>query len=401
MSHFFDELSGPFVTCGVCLVDRVALGVISTVNVPLLDLTRVYRRIEPEVTRAVEDLLHTQQMILGPAVAAFEERLADYCAAKFAIGCASGTDALILALMALDISANDHVITTPFTFFATAGSIWRVCARPVFVDIDPDTFNINPDLIEDVVTKRTKAILPVHLYGQSADMDAIGAVAEKHDLKIIEDAAQAIGATFGDRMCGTMGDVGCLSFYPTKNLGAMGDGGALLTDDADLAESLRSLRVHGAAPGDAHLHRKVGLNSRLDALQAVILSVKMEHLDTWNDERRRLADYYTRGLSRIDEVKTPVVADGRRHVFHQYTIRVPRRDELMAHLDANGVTTRGFYARPLHLQECFDLLGHKEGDFPEAEKASREVLCLPIYPGLTTEEQDHVVEQIAAFFARA
>ena len=370
-------------------------------KVPQLDLTRTYRVLEPEILAAVQELLRSQRMVLGPAVDRFEQSLAALCGSLFAVGCGSGTDALILALLAAGVKPGDEVVTTPFTFIATAGSIHRIGARPVFVDIDPRTFNIHPALIEPALTERTKAILPVHLYGQSADMDPILALAERRGLAVIEDAAQAIGARYRDRLCGTMGVIGCLSFYPSKNLGAAGDAGACLTDDETLVEELRSLRVHGAAPGNPYLHRHVGMNSRLDAIQAVILSVKMKHLREWNETRRRLAQYYTERLAYTEEVQAPHVESTCEHVFHQYVVRVPRRDELMKYLGGQGVEVRVFYPVPLHLQECFASLGYKEGDFPEAERASREVLALPIFPGLTSEEQDHVVRSIWDFYAAA
>ncbi|HUW54996.1 MAG TPA: DegT/DnrJ/EryC1/StrS family aminotransferase [Planctomycetota bacterium] len=368
-------------------------------KVPLLDLTRTYREMEGEILRAVEKLLRSQQMILGPAVHRFEQSLAALCGSMFAVGCASGTDALLLALMAVGVKPGDEVVTTAFSFFATAGSIHRAGAKPVFVDIDPRTFNIDPDRIAGAITARTRVVLPVHLYGQPADMDRILAVTDARGLPVVEDAAQAIGAHYHHRVCGAMGVIGCLSFYPTKNLGAAGDAGACLTDNEALADELRSLRVHGSIPEEPYVHHTVGKNSRLDALQAVILNVKMKHLREWNDTRRRLADYYTEEFSTVDEVTPPHVEGGGEHVFHQYVIRVPRRDELQTYLKHRGVATRVFYPVPLHLQPCFKSLGGKPGDFPEAERASREVLALPIYPGLTMEEQDYVIESIRRFFA--
>jgi dTDP-4-amino-4,6-dideoxygalactose transaminase len=370
-------------------------------KVPLLDLTRTYRQLEPEITAAVEELLHSQQMILGPTVDRFEQSLAALCGSLFAVGCASGSDALYLALLAVGAGPDDEVVTTPFTFFASAGSIVRTGARPVFVDIDPLTFNLDAARIDSVLSENTKAILPVHLYGQSARMGPILEIAKRDKLSVIEDAAQAIGARWHDRVCGTMGVIGCLSFYPSKNLGAAGDAGACLTDNESLAEELRSLRVHGASPGQPYHHREVGMNSRLDAIQAVILSVKMKHLREWNETRRRLARYYTERLAYTPEVQAPHVESFNEHVFHQYVIRVPRRDELMKYLSERGVEARVFYPRPLHLQECFQSLSCKEGDFPEAERASREVLALPIFPGLTPEEQDHVIRSIWDFYAAA
>lgn len=367
-------------------------------KVPLLDLTRAYREIESEVARAVERVLHSQQMILGPVVHEFEQSLGALCGSMFAVSCASGTDALLLALLAAGVEPGDEVVTTPFTFFATASSICHAGARPVFVDIDPGTFNMNPGLIEPALTSRTKAILPVHLYGQPADMEAILEIAEQKGAPVIEDAAQAIGALYHHRVCGSMGTLGCLSFYPTKNLGAAGDGGAVLTEDEALAEELKSLRGHGVEPEQPGVYRRVGLNSRLDALQAAILNVKMKHLRQWNETRRRLARHYTEGLTQIGEVTPPHVAGPGEHVFHQYVIRAPERDELRAYLEKHGVATRVFYPVPLHLQPCFKSLGGRKGDFPETERACREVLSLPIFPGLTRKEQDYVIEHIRRFF---
>ena len=368
-------------------------------KVPLLDLTRTYRKLEPEIVQAVEKLLRSQRMILGPAVHRFEQSLAALCGSMFAVGCASGSDALLLSLLAAGVKPGDEVVTTAFSFFATAGSIHRAGAKPVFVDIDPRTFNINPELIKPAFTKRTKAVLPVHLYGQPADMDGILAVVDRSGLPVIEDAAQAIGAHYHHRVCGAIGLIGCLSFYPTKNLGAAGDAGACLTDDEALADELKSLRVHGSIPEEPYVHHSVGQNSRLDAIQAVILSVKMKHLRKWNETRRQLARYYTERLAPVDEVTPPHVTGDGEHVFHQYAIRVPRREELRTYLKRRGVGTRVFYPLPLHLQPCFKSLGGKKGDFPETERACREVLARPIYPGLTTEEHDYVVENIRRFFA--
>ena len=370
------------------------------VKVPLLDLKRSYRDVEEELTRALAELLRSQLMILGKGVTELETGLTELCDVRFAVGCASGTDALLLALMAARVGPGDEVITTPFTFFASVGSIARVGATPVFVDIDRRTFNIKPEGIKAAVTDRTKAVMPVHLYGQSAEMDPILEIAKRHGLAVIEDAAQSIGATWRGRACGSMGTIGCLSFYPTKNLGAAGDAGALLTNDATLAEELRSLRVHGALPSQPYVHRRVGFNSRLDEMQAVVLNVKMKHLAAWTDARRKLAAYYDATLADVDAVSTPAVADGCEHVYHLYVVRTPERDALMAHLDKRGVTSRVYYPVPMHLQECFRSLGYASGDFPEAERASAEVLALPMFPGLTTDEQDHVCASIRAFFAK-
>ncbi len=368
-------------------------------NVPLVDLARAYRPIEPEIVRAVSDVLHSQKMILGPAVERFEKALAGRLGARFAVGCASGSDALVLALTALGIGPGDEVVTTPFTFFATAGAIARAGARPVFADINPATFNVAPAAVEAAITARTRAILPVHLYGQPADMEPILRSAAPRGIPVVEDAAQAIDARYKGACCGTLGTLGCLSFYPTKNLGAAGDAGALLTDDERFVVELRSLRIHGEIPDRPYQHRRVGFNSRLDALQAALLEVKLDHLDAWTAERREIARAYTERLAGLDGVTTPVAAEGCAHVFHQYVIRAQRRDALQTRLADQGVETRVFYPVPLHLQECFRSLGYRKGDFPEAEHAAREVLALPIFPGLTLEEIEHVVAGIRSFYA--
>ena len=391
-------------------------------KVPQIDLARAGGPLETEIVRAVTEVLHSQHMILGPTVERFERELAAKLGARNTIGlrhgevrlrpdvvgCASGSDALLLALLALGIGAGsasakatadkDEVVTTPFTFFATAAAVVRAGAKVVFADIDPRTFNIDPAKLAAAITPRTKAVIPVHLYGLSADMEPILQTAKTRGIAVIEDAAQAVGATYRGRACGTMGDIGCLSFYPTKNLAAAGDAGALVTGDEHLAAELRSLRVHGSAPGKAYEHRRVGFNSRLDAVQAAVLSVKLARLDAWNAERRAIARAYTEGLAGIAGVQTPLVPEGCEHVFHQYVIRADRRDALQQHLAAALVETRVFYPLALHLQECFRSLGYREGDFPESERATREVLALPMFPGLTTPEIEHVVAGIRAFY---
>nr|MBA2339297.1 DegT/DnrJ/EryC1/StrS family aminotransferase [Pyrinomonadaceae bacterium] len=317
-----------------------------------------------------------------------------------AVGCTSGTDALLLALMALDIKAEDEIITTPYSFFATASSIVRVGARPRFVDINPQDFNIDATLIERAITERTRAIMPVHLYGQCAAMDAIHEVARRHDLAVIEDAAQAIGAEDNGRRAGSMGAIGCFSFYPTKNLGGAGDGGMLVTNDDELAERLRSLRVHGETV--KYHHKFVGINGRLDAIQAAVLRVKLPHLDRWTQQRQANAATYNELFTEAklsNKITLPFARAGARHIFNQYVIRVPeKRDELREHLRANNIGTEVYYPVPLHQQKCFLTLGYKAGDFPEAERAARETLALPIYPELTFEQQQHVVQCVARFF---
>ncbi len=370
-------------------------------NVPLLDLRAQFRTIRGEVMAAVERVFESQHFILGPEVEAFERDAAEYCRAKHAIGCGSGSDALLLALTALGVGPGDEVVTASFSFFATAGSIARLGARPVFVDISPDDFNVDPDLIERAITPRAKAILPVHLFGQCAEMDAIREVADRHNLPVVEDAAQAVGAGYRERRAGAMGAVGCFSFFPSKNLGGAGEGGLMTTDDDDLAEKLRLLRVHGMRP--KYYHKVVGVNSRLDALQAAVLGVKLKYLDRWSDARRRNAEHYDKlfAESGVEEVTTPAVRPNRHHIFNQYTIRCSRRDELMDFLKRRGVGSEIYYPAPLHLQECFAHLGYKPGDLPATERTSRECLSLPIYPELTEEMRRYVVEKIAEFYRRA
>jgi dTDP-4-amino-4,6-dideoxygalactose transaminase len=370
-------------------------------NVPLLDLRAQFQTIRDEVMAAVERVFESQHFILGPEVEAFERDAAEYCRVKHAIGCGSGSDALLLALTALGVGPGDEVVTASFSFFATAGSIARLGARPVFVDILPDDFNVDPDLIERAITPRAKAILPVHLFGQCAEMDEIREVAERHNLPVVEDAAQAIGAGYRERSAGAMGAVGCFSFFPSKNLGGAGEGGLMTTDDDDLAEKLSLLRVHGMRP--KYYHKVVGVNSRLDALQAAVLGVKLKYLDWWSDARRRNAERYDKLFAEacVEEVTTPAVRPNRRHIFNQYTIRCSRRDELMDFLKRRGVGSEIYYPAPLHLQECFAHLGYKPGDLPATERASRECLSLPIYPELTEEMQRYVVEKIAEFYREA
>jgi dTDP-4-amino-4,6-dideoxygalactose transaminase len=369
-------------------------------QVPLFDLKQQHEPLRAELRAAMERVLDSLQFALGPEVAALEEELARFCQTSRAVGCASGSDAPLLALMALDVRAGDEVVTTPHTFFATAGAIARAGARPVFVDIDPRTYNINPALIEAAFTERTRAIMPVHLYGQMAEMDAINEIAARHRLPVVEDAAQAIGAEDRGRRAGSLGRVGCFSFYPSKNLGAMGEGGMLTTNDDALAERLRALRVHGGLT--EYLHREVGFNSRLDAVQAAVLRVKLPHLEAWTEARRARAATYTRLLAEARlpfQLTPPFLRADARHVFHLYVVRVDAslRDPLMAHLRAHGVGTKVYYPVPLHLQECFRYLGYAEGDCPEAERATRETFALPLYPELTLAQQQYVVDVLARF----
>ncbi len=328
--------------------------------------------------------------------------MAEYCRVKHAIGVASGTDALFLSLRALGIGPGDKVIVPSFTFFATAGAVANAGAEPVFVDIDPKTFNLDPTDLHRILTTghKPRAIIPVHLYGQPADMDEVMAIAEKFDLYVIEDAAQAIGAQYKGRKIGTAGHLGILSFFPSKNLGAYGDGGMVITDDDELAERIRLLRVHGSKP--KYYHHIVGTNSRLDALQAAILSAKLPHLDRWSQARQERAAYYDQLLHDVEAIEIPYAVANRTHIYHQYTIRVKdgRRDELRAQLKERGIGTAVYYPLPLHLQECFRHLGYNEGDLPESERASREVLSLPIFPELTEEEIEMVSEAVVQFTAR-
>jgi dTDP-4-amino-4,6-dideoxygalactose transaminase len=370
-------------------------------KVPLLDLVAQHQTIRHEVLEAVTNVFDRQQFIMGAEVEEFESAIADYCRVKHAIGCASGSDALLLALMALGISPGDEVITTSYSFFASTSAITRLGAHPVYLDISRDDFNLNVDLLDRSITTRTKAIMPVHLYGQCARMDAILEVARRRDIPVIEDAAQAIGAEFQGQKAGAMGKIGCFSFFPTKNLGGAGDGGLLTTNDDDLAAKLRILRVHGMEP--KYYHHVVGINSRLDALQAAVLRVKLKYLDQWTETRRVNATRYDELFAEasLEEVILPKVYAGNRHIFHQYTIRCARRDELKAFLQQAGIGSEIYYPVPLHLQKCFEFLGYSRGDLPETEKAAQECLSLPIYAELTAHQQEYVAGEIIKFFRRS
>ena len=370
-------------------------------NVPLLDLKAQYRAIKPEVMSAIEAVCDEQGFVLGPRVVAFEEAAAQYIGSRYAIGCASGSDALLLSLMAIGVKAGDEVITIPFTFFATASVISRLGAKPVFVDIQPDTFNIDPALIERAITPRTKAIIPVHLFGQCADMAAINEIAKRKKVFVIEDACQAIGAVQQEKRAGVLGDTGCFSFFPSKNLGGFGDGGLITTNDKTLADSMAMLRVHGSQI--RYLHEAVGINSRLDALQAAVLHVKLKYLDQWTEGRRRNAERYRQlfGQTKHAEcVVLPPTKPGNFHVYNQFTVRVPKRDELRAFLKEKGVGTEVYYPLPMHLQNSYRELGHEKGSFPLSEQAAEEVMSIPIYPELTGAQQGYVVETIAEFYRR-
>jgi dTDP-4-amino-4,6-dideoxygalactose transaminase len=368
-------------------------------NVPLLDLQTQYVSIRDELQQAVERVMSSQRFVLADEVRALETSIAEYCQTKHAVGCASGSDALLLALMALDVTAGDEVITTPFSFFATGACITRLGARPVFVDIDPRSYNLDPARVAAAITPRTRVIMPVHIYGQCASMDPLLELGRRHGIPVVEDAAQAIGATDKERRAGSMGTIGCFSFYPTKNLGGAGDGGILTTSDDDVAARLRRLRAHGGA--NEYEHEEVGINSRLDELQAAVLNVKLPRLDKWSDERARKAEIYTKLLNDADlrfPLVAPAVRSDGRHIFHQYVVRVPgNRDALMEHLKAHHVGSKVYYPIPLHLQKCFEYLGYKKGDLPEAEAAADETFALPCYPELTEEQQVYVVDTIKRF----
>ncbi len=375
--------------------------------VPLLDLKAHHEPIREEILSALRQTFASNQFILGPDVGKLEERVAAYCQAQHGVGVTSGTDALLLSLMALGVGPGDEVITPCYSFFATAGVVARLHAKPVFVDIDPMSFNIDPSKIEAAVTPKTKAIIPVHLYGQCAEMASILEIARCHGFSVVEDAAQAIGSEYRDgrRAC-SMGTVGCLSFFPSKNLGCLGDGGMVVTNDRDLAERLRILRVHGSHP--KYYHKLIGGNFRLDTIQAAVLNVKLNYLDGWTKRRQDNAERYRslfqqsglvrRGVVRLPEAVYRESGAKHHHIYNQFVLRVERRDELMAHLKRNEIGAEIYYPVPFHLQECFGYLGYREGDFPESERAARETIAIPIYPELTPVQQTEVVEAIASFY---
>ncbi|MEM6798732.1 MAG: DegT/DnrJ/EryC1/StrS family aminotransferase [Planctomycetota bacterium] len=368
--------------------------------VPMLDINRQNHPLREEILNAMAGVCDSGAFLFGPAVKELESAVADYCGAEYAVGCASGSDALLLAMMALGIGEGDEVILPSFTFFATAGSVWRLGAKPVFADLIPKTFNIDPADVERKITPATKAIIPVHLFGQAADMAPLNALAAERGIHIIEDAAQAIGATYQDRRVGGLGKIGCFSFYPTKNLGGFGDGGMMTTNDAELADKLRVLCNHGQRP--RYYHHFVGVNSRLDTLQAAVLGVKLQHLDRYAAGRSQNANRYKERLTTLglgDVVATPIEADECRSVWNQYTVRVPggRRDALQQWLAERQIGAAIYYPVPLHLQPCFASLGYAEGDLPHSEAAAAEVLSLPVFPEMTKTEHDRVVEAIAGF----
>lgn len=369
-------------------------------RIPLLDLTAQHRAIREEALAAVLRVVDSQAFVLGEEVEALERELAAYCGVRFAIGCASGTDALFLALLALGVGPGHEVVTSPYTFFATAGAIVRAGARPVFADVEAATFNLEVERAAALICSRpnVRAVIAVHLFGACADMDPLREAAFRRGIPLIEDAAQAIGAEYKGRRAGSLGAVGCFSFYPSKNLGGYGDGGLLTTSDEELAGKLRALRTHGSR--ERYRHEWVGINSRLDALQAAVLRVKLRYLDGWTEARRRNAEYYRR---RIAELELPVIAPvpasyATRHVWNQFVIRVPERDRLREHLRRCGIGTQVYYPIPLHLQPCFRELGYRPGDFPVSEQLAREALALPVYPELCAEGLETVVQAIASFY---
>jgi dTDP-4-amino-4,6-dideoxygalactose transaminase len=373
----------------------------SIANFPFLDLKAQFAEIRDELIDVVTSVLESQHFILGPEVEALEHEVAEYVGAAFAIGCGSGSDALLLAQMVLGIEPDDEIITTPFTFGATAGSIARLKARPVFVDIHPDTFNIDETQLEAAITPRSRAIMPVHLFGLPVNMDAVLEVARKHDLAVIEDAAQAIGARWKQKGIGSLGTLTCFSFFPSKNLGGAGDGGMVTTNDPELAQRMRALRVHGAK--QKYHYELLGINSRIDALQAAILRVKLRHLNKWTEQRRRNAECYHNLFTQYDLTQwlaLPYSQETIYHVYNQYSIHASRRDELQLYLRDHGIPTEVYYPSPLHTEPAFAYLGYHTGDFPNAEAACREVLSLPIYPELTFDQQHSVVMTIAHFYRR-
>jgi len=386
----------------------------ASLAVPLLDLKPQYHALKTEIDAAIARVCASQAFILGPAVTELEQRVAEYSGARFGIGVSSGTDALLVALMALEIGPGDEVVTSPYTFFATGGTIARLGARPVFVDIEPDTFNIAPAAVQHFLEQqcehregqlvnrrsggRVRALMPVHLYGQAADMDPLMALAERFGLRVIEDAAQAIGTEYPPaRRVGALGAIGCLSFFPTKNLGAFGDAGMCTTNDPALAERLKILRVHGGQP--KYYHALIGGNFRIDEIQAAVLNVKLTHLDSWTRRRQENAAFYDAAFraARVPGLTTPMARPGYRHIYNQYVIRVPHRDRLRKHLAECGVGTEIYYPVPLHLQACFAYLDYRAGDLPESERAARETVALPVYPELSREQLEHVANSVVGF----
>ncbi len=386
---------------GIVKENHAARGDTGNPAVPLLDLEAIHKPIAGPMREAVIRVLESNRFIGGPEVEQFESEIAAACGSRHAVGVSSGTDALIVSLMALGIEPGDEVIVPSFTFFSTAGSVHRLGAKLVFCDIEPRTFNLDPEHFETLITPRTRAVIPVHLFGQCAPMDVIAEICRARGIKIIEDAAQAIGAVFQGRQAGTMGDTGCLSFFPSKNLGGIGDGGLVFTQDEDLADRIRSLRDHGARR--RYYHSRVGGNFRLDAIQAAALRVKLPHLDAWHQQRRANAAEYQRAMADLEEkgfLRLPMEISGMKHVFNQFVIRVENRDALLSHLAENQIGTAIYYPVPLHLQECFADLGYKEGSLVQSEQAAKEVLALPIFPGLSTAQREKVVRCIREFLTK-
>ena len=371
------------------------------IKVPLLDIPLSYKEVLADVEKNINAVIESGYFILGPVVEELEQKIVTYCEAKYAVGVSSGTDALLISLMAAGIKEDDEVITTPFTFFATAGSISRLGAKPVFVDIEPDTFNIDTKQIEENITRKTRAILPVHLYGQCVDMDPVLDLAQKNNLVVIEDAAQAIGSKYKGRRAGSMGDYGCFSFFPTKNLGGFGDGGMVTMNSEELYEQVKILRVHGSHP--KYYHKMIGGNFRLDAIQAAVVLAKLKYLDKWTEKRRANAQTYNRlfkemGMTDSLTLPSEVIPH---HVYNQYVIRVKdKRDELRSFLGENNISTEIYYPLPLHLQDCYLSLGYKKGNLPESEKAADETIALPIFPELTTDQLEYVVATITHFLKK-
>jgi len=380
----------------------------NTMKVPLLDLKEQYKTIKNEILETAEEVFESQYFILGPKVASLEKEIADYCSSSHAVGVSSGTDALLISLMAINIGYKDTVITTPYTFFATAGSIARTGANPIFVDIDSDTYNISPEHFESTIGSMSKteieglkAVIPVHLYGQCADMAPILEICEKYNLAVIEDAAQAVGSEYKEQRAGSMGDFGCFSFFPSKNLGAFGDGGVVTTNSDDYYDKLCTLRAHGSRP--KYYHKLVGGNFRLDAFQAAVVSIKLKYLDQWTSARQKNAQNYRAlfGNAGLEDVVDLPVEKENRHIYNQFVIRVKeRRDDLRGYLNDAGIGTEVYYPVPMHLQDCFSGLGYKEGDFPEAEHAALHTLAIPIYPELSDAQMAYVVEKIKAFYLK-
>ena len=363
-------------------------------KIPLLDMKAQIAPIRKEIDKAIAKVIDGHSFILGEETKLLEKEIVDYCRVGYAVAASSGTDAIILALKALGLKEGDGVICPSFTYYATAGAIARIGARPVFADIDPRTYNISVDSIEKILQDTVKAIVPVHLYGQCADMDEITKIARQHDLKVVEDAAQAFGAVYKGKEAGTLSDCGAVSFYPGKNLGAFGDAGCVLTNDKDIAENLRILRNQGASAENKYEHLCIGHNARLDAIQAAVLRIKLKYLDRWNKKRTQNADYYNRNLKGLDII-TPYVTDGNTHIYHQYVLRTKHnKEKIRQHLAEKGIDARTYYPIPLHLQPCFKYLGYKKGDFPESEKCAEETFAVPVYPELDKSKMDYVIDAI-------